>query len=232
MFSSPLSKFSKPWRITVSWITTLLVPVVLLFIALRIVASDFFLDVEYRLPHFPVDSYGFTTAQRLEYASLCLRYLNTNADIRLLADLTFENGSPLFNARELSHMEDVKAVFVPVTNIGLGLTLILFGLLLVAQRRPWRADIIAGIRRGAWLTLVLIAILGLFAALSFWTFFESFHALFFEGDSWMFLYSDTLIRLFPLQFWQDAVTWLFTIVGGLGLILVLFLRPRRKVQTS
>jgi integral membrane protein (TIGR01906 family) len=228
MPTSPLSKFSKPWSVAASWIATLLVPIVLLFFGLRIVASNFFLDVEYRLPNFPADTYGFTLEQRLEYAGLCLRYLTTSADISLLADLTFEDGSPLFNARELSHMEDVKAVFVPATNLGFGLTLVLFGLLLVAQRRPWRADVIAGIRRGGWLTLGLIAVIGIFAAFSFWTFFESFHALFFEGDSWIFLYSDTLIRLFPVRFWQDAVLWLFGIAGGLGLLLGLLLRPKGK----
>lgn len=55
----------------------------------------------------------------------------------------------------------------------------------------------------------------------FWAFFEGFHSLFFEGDSWLFLYSDTLIRLFPLRFWQD--TFLFAagiaVLGGFGLAL-------------
>jgi uncharacterized membrane protein len=53
----------------------------------------------------------------------------------------------------------------------------------------------------------------------FWAFFTGFHALFFTGDSWLFEYSDTLIRLFPLRFWQD--TFLFAaaiaVLGGLGL---------------
>jgi uncharacterized membrane protein len=28
--------------------------------------------------------------------------------------------------------------------------------------------------------------------------------MFFEGDTWLFLYSDTLIRLFPERFWLTA----------------------------
>ena len=53
----------------------------------------------------------------------------------------------------------------------------------------------------------------------FWNFFAGFHSLFFEGDSWLFLYSDTLIRLFPLRFWQDAFlsAALIALGGGLGL---------------
>lgn len=225
-----LIKLSKPWGVAASWIATLLIPVVLLFLGVRLLASEFFLDVEYRLPHFPEDTYGFTLEERLEYSNLCIQYLTTNADISLLSEQTFPDGSPLFNERELSHMEDVKAVFLPVANLGFGLTLVLFGLLLVAQRRPWRAEVIAGIRRGGWLTFGLVAAIGVFAALSFWTFFESFHAIFFEGDSWKFLYSDTLIRLFPMQFWQDAVLFLLGFTGGLGLLLGLVLRPRRSAN--
>jgi uncharacterized membrane protein len=52
--------------------------------------------------------------------------------------------------------------------------------------------------------------------------------LFFTGDSWLFLYSDTLIRLFPMRFWQDA----FLFAGALdvlgGLALGLGLLPKRK----
>jgi uncharacterized membrane protein len=53
----------------------------------------------------------------------------------------------------------------------------------------------------------------------FWNFFSAFHSLFFEGDSWIFLYSDTLIRLFPIRFWQDAFLWgaVIALAGGIGL---------------
>ena len=62
----------------------------------------------------------------------------------------------------------------------------------------------------------------------FWSFFAGFHSIFFEGDSWLFEYSDTLIRLFPLRFWQD--TFLFAaglaVAGGLGLALGIRKQPR------
>jgi uncharacterized membrane protein len=48
----------------------------------------------------------------------------------------------------------------------------------------------------------------------FFNFFTAFHHLFFTGDSWLFLFSDTLIRLFPIRFWQDA--FLFAAVIALG----------------
>ena len=54
-----------------------------------------------------------------------------------------------------------------------------------------------------------------------------FHELFFSGGSWLFLYSDTLIRLFPLPFWQDAFLFagVLDVLGGL--VLALALRPKR-----
>ena len=60
----------------------------------------------------------------------------------------------------------------------------------------------------------------------FWGLFEGFHSLFFEGDSWLFLYSDTLIRLFPLRFWQDAFLIAAIIALGGGFALGLGLRTK------
>ncbi len=53
----------------------------------------------------------------------------------------------------------------------------------------------------------------------FWNFFAGFHSLFFTGDSWLFSYSDTLIRLFPIRFWQDAFLFaaIIALGGGIGL---------------
>ena len=39
--------------------------------------------------------------------------------------------------------------------------------------------------------------------------------LLFKAGTWTFLYSDTLIRLFPERFWQDT----FLVVGGLSAVL-------------
>ena len=39
---------------------------------------------------------------------------------------------------------------------------------------------------------------------SFDSFFTRFHAVLFETGTWTFLYSDTLIRLFPIKFWADV----------------------------
>ncbi|MBI5295436.1 MAG: TIGR01906 family membrane protein [Chloroflexi bacterium] len=209
-----------------SWLVTLLTPLFLIGLAMRIMLAPWFLTVEYNMPYFPADTYGFTKEDRLRWAPYAVTYLTNGADISYLGDLTFEDGTPLYNERELSHMRDVKLV----TQGGLRawyVSLILLALLgLWAWRGDWMREFLQGLRRGGWLVIILAAGLGGFAAVAFWQFFTFFHSLFFEGDSWLFLFSDTLIRLFPMQFWQDVFIWVGAIVLGGALALAFALKPK------
>ncbi|HEU4745662.1 MAG TPA: DUF1461 domain-containing protein, partial [Anaerolineales bacterium] len=90
-----------------------------------------------------------------------------------------------------------------------------------------------GLMRGGWLMVGLAVTVGLIVVIGmvinpdvFWSFFAGFHSLFFEGDSWLFLYSDTLIRLFPIRFWQDAFLLAAVLALGGGVALALGLRAR------
>jgi len=56
---------------------------------------------------------------------------------------------------------------------------------------------------GGLLTLGLVALLGVYMLVNFDSFFVQFHEALFEGDSWRFRSSDTLIRLYPDAFWSD-----------------------------
>lgn len=199
----------------------LLTPLALLFLALRLLLTPLFLGIEYRLPGFPPDEYGFTNAERLHYAQLALQYLLNNAPRSFLGGLKFPDDSPLYTERELNHMDDVRQVVRLSLWVGRGCLIILLGLGLLSHwQKTWSAYQ-RGLRWGGWLTIGLVLLLSLGAGISFWQFFTLFHALFFEGDSWLFYYSDTLIRLFPLRFWQDAFlfTGLLMLIGGILLIL-------------
>jgi len=217
-----------------SWLITISTPLILIGLGVRLLMTPIFPNIEYRLPWFPKDDYGFTTADRLHWGPMGINYLLNNADISYLGDLKFPDGSPLFNERELSHMHDVKGVMQGFLNIWY-LTLaavILLGAW--AWRGKWLAAYRSGLMRGGWLTLVLAFTIGIIATLGasgngdmFWTFFEDFHGLFFKGDTWLFPYSDTLIRLYPLQFWQDAVLYIGIIAAVGALVLAFGLKPRR-----
>jgi integral membrane protein (TIGR01906 family) len=217
----------------ISFLTTILTPIVLLGIALRLLLSPVFLQVEYHMPGFPADDYGFTIQDRLHWAPYALDYLNNRADISYLADLRFADGKPLFNERELSHMADVKRVTKNALNV---FYLALAGLALLGlwskRGEQWQAYRL-GLRRGGWLmialagTVAVVVLVGMFLIPDlFWTFFSGFHALFFKGNSWLFEYSDTLIRLFPLRFWQDTFLFAAVIALGGGVGLWFGLRPK------
>ncbi len=211
-----------------SWLVTILLPVALTFLGLRLLLTRAFPAIEYRLPGFPADGYGFTLQDRLHWSQLSIDYLLNNADIAFLGDLNFPDGTPLFNTRELSHMHDVKNVVQPVLWVGYGVWLLILALGIWARFGGWWDKFVMGIHRGGWVTVGLVAVIGIFAGISFWQFFTVFHELFFSGNSWLFLYSDTLIRLFPMQFWQDAFLFagLLDVVCGLALALSLPLKRK------
>jgi integral membrane protein (TIGR01906 family) len=213
---------------SLSWLIALLIPIALVFLGVRLLLTPVFLQIEYRTPGFPPDDYGFSLQDRLHWSQIALQYLVNDANIDFLGDLTFPDGSPLYNARELSHMQDVKNVVQPVMIIGYAVWFVVLGLGVWAQCGIWWQDYRRGLRRGGWLTAGLVAVIAVFAATSFWRFFTDFHSLFFEGDSWLFLYSDTLIRLFPVRFWQDAflAVGLVALCGGVAM--GVGLRPKLK----
>lgn len=207
-------------------LVSLVTPLALIGTALRILLSPIFYTVEYRMPYFPADTYGFSREERLVWAGKAVEYLVNRAPIAYLGDLTFADGSPLYNARELAHMQDVKGV-VQAALLAWGAAL---GVLLVAGLAAWRGNAwgayLASLRRGGWWMIGLAWLLGGIALIGilinpdvFWQFFTLFHQVFFEGDSWLFYDSDTLIRLFPIRFWQDAFLWaaVLALGGGAGL---------------
>ena len=219
---------SPRFSLALSWFTTLLTPLAIIMIGVRLLLTPVFPEIEYRMPGFPEDSYGFTLQDRLTWSKPSIEYLINSADISFLADLKFDDGTPIYVERELSHMLDVKNVvqmLLKVWYVDLALLLLLG---VWAWRGGWLEAFRAGLRRGGLLTVGLLVALGAFAAVSFWQFFAWFHSLFFSGDSWLFEFSDTLIRLFPIRFWQDAVIYIVGLAILVGLALGFGLKPKAQ----
>ncbi len=214
-----------------SWLVTILVPIALIGLGIRALLTPVFLNVEYNMPYFPPDDYGFSKADRLKWAPYALDYLVNNADISYLGDLKFDDGTPLYNERELSHMSDVKRVTKNALNIWYISLALLLMLGIWSWRGDWTQTYRQGLMRGGWLMVGLSVAIGLIVVIGiaidpdiFWNFFAGFHSLFFTGDSWLFSYSDTLIRLFPIRFWQDAFLFAAIIALGSGIGLALGLK--------
>jgi len=173
--------------------------------------------LEYGKASFPPDDYGLSTAERTRLAETCVDYLATNADISLLADLRLPNGDLAFNERELRHMADVQAVYSRIMVAGLVAGLVLaWGVVTLAAAGQTRQRVPAALLSGSLFTLGLLVTVGLYMLTSWDQFFTTFHRVFFEGDSWTFPYSDTLIRLFPMPFWVDvAIVIVAVLIAGI-----------------
>ena len=216
-----------------SWLVTILIPLALIGLAIRVLLSPIFYQIEYNMPYFPPDEYGFSKADRLKWAPYAVNYLVNNADQSYLGDLKFDDGTPLYNERELKHMNDVHTVTQGALRIWYITLAILLSLGLWAWFGGWWNAYRLGLMRGGWLMVGLAITIGLIVVIGiainpnvFDVFFTWFHGLFFEGDSWLFLFSDTLIRLFPIRFWEDAFLWAAVIALGGGLALALGLKPK------
>ena len=207
---------------TLSVFVTVALPLLLVLINARLLMTDAYLTFAYNSPIVPEDPYGFTLEDRLELAPLALGYLFNDEGIDYLGDQTFPNGAPLYNERELSHMVDVKVVTQGLVRFGfglLGVTVLCAGVIAAASREAFLRTLI----NGSMATFGII-ILGLLAvATSFNWLFTQFHNLFFEEGTWVFYFSDTLIRLFPIEFWILAFALMFggtllqaALIGGIS----------------
>jgi integral membrane protein (TIGR01906 family) len=211
-----------PWAISLAVLVAVLVPGVLIVTGIRVLAHDTLVRAEYRRSGFPVDAYGFTTAQRIPLGLTGLHaVLPGGAGIGLLRAARLPDGKPAFNAREVRHMTDVRAWIGRFwwLQVGSLAAIALAGALLVSSRRT-RPLFPRGLRWGAVLTLAVAAAVGLVMAVSWNTFFVDFHHLFFKGDTWQFDDGDTLRRLYPDRLWVDVgiAAATFTVVTAFALL--------------
>ena len=197
-------------------------PFLLIMTSVRLLIAPWYPQVEYRMPYFPADPYGFTLADRLEWSRPSIEYLLNDAGLNYLADLRLPDGSPLYNERELSHMLDVKILVQRMTAVWVGLLVFYAAVFLWAWRGRWLPRLWGALAAGGRWTITLILCILALVAVSFNWLFTMFHRLFFSGDTWLFLYSDTLIRLFPIPFWRDAFILMGVFTIGTAVLLIVF----------
>jgi len=216
-----------------SVLIALTTPIIISVLTILVLLSPLFTNLEYRRPGFPEDSYGFTKAERLDFGNQTRRYLVSSDTLDDLRQMVFEDGEPIYIDRELSHLVDVKVVLQGVLKVFYGAVAVFVLCGLAAWKVKWLENFLIGIYQGGKLTTGIVILILFMTLISFQSLFTNFHLLFFEGDSWLFFYSDTLIRLFPVQFWQDIfiVFGILTLVGGilLGWVLPARIGNREKI---
>ena len=215
-----------------AWLIAVITLVALVLTAVRVLLVPAFLPFEYSMPGFPPDAYGFTKADRLYWSGIALDYLLNNEGIDFLGNLRFEDGKAVYNERELRHMVDVKAAIKTTLKVWFLALAALVLLGVWAWRSHWSDEYRRGLRLGGWLSVFFVAGVILIVLLSLGVFFVEFHNIFFQPGTWMFEWSDTLIRLFPERFWRDIFIYIGVICAGMGLLVVWLARPRRQSQAT
>jgi integral membrane protein (TIGR01906 family) len=211
-----------------SWLVAILVPVMLILTSVRLLVTPVFVQIEYRTPNFPADPYGFTQQDRLQWSQIALDYLLNDEGISFLEELEFEDGTQVYNARELKHMLDVKEVLRSALNVWYISIGSIFLLGVWAYWGKWMNSYQRGISRGGWITVGIIAITMVIVLIGFSVFFVFFHQVFFESGTWTFRFSDTLIRLFPQRFWRDTFIAIGLLSLAGGLLLGYAFKPKNK----
>jgi len=172
------------------------------------------------------DIAGVTGIERAELdksAGALISYWNSGEEY--ISIIVEKNGAPfaLFNAREIAHLKDVKAL-VRLDYAALAVTgLICAGYAAFAfwYRRPsHRRDLATAGFSGGIVSLGLLAVVGALALADPGGVWEQFHLMSFTNDLWLLdPRQDYLIMMFPEDFWADSVL----VVGGLTAFLAVFI---------
>jgi integral membrane protein (TIGR01906 family) len=182
----------------------LCVPLVLLFSSLYVFVTPGFVHHEYAQPGFP-PSERFAPAERTRLSDTILNYLRGRTSREAMATMRTDGGEVAMRPEEVQHIADVKAVmdgFFVVHGVALGLAL-LCGVAL--WRSPARRTLPQDLRAGVLYGAAVIAFIVVASLVNFEVFFTRFHQLFFQDESWLFWETDTLIQLYPIPLWMDAV---------------------------
>jgi integral membrane protein (TIGR01906 family) len=196
----------------------LTIPILLILgmVRLILVTADLWIPVEYQMPGFPQDAYGFSLEDRLKWSSIDVDYLLNDEEIDYFESFQLDSGEPMHNERELRHMQDVK-VLVRQSWLAfrMGFIFLIFFLLVLGGDQgydtAWES-----LHKGFLWTLLFLGVLTIAIIAAFGFLFVGFHRMFFEGETWIFSYSDTFIRLYPERFWRDVFIFLAVLTAGIS----------------
>lgn len=205
------------WQNLFKMLIILSIPPVLLLGNVYFLLSTAFISYEYKLSDFP-SSYRYPPSKRLALAKTIVGYLRDElkkSDIRGLKQ------------REISHLDDVKRLFGKVFMVQrIAAALVLLSCVILATGQSTRRQLLPAFSAGGLLTFVLLILVATVALINFSWLFTIFHRSFFVGNSWLFPPDSSLIQLFPLKLWQDALKYLIlaTITEGAILAAGRFIR--------
>jgi len=199
-------------RRTIVAAVTLAVGPLLIGSALLVLAQPWAANAAYALPGFPEPRIVLGDDERSRLAAIGTRAIQPwrPDGIETMRAARRDDGRRAFVREELDHFEDVRVVvmaFLAAAVAGLALIAVAAGL--VRDKALVRRGLIAGAR----LTVAIFAAIGALMLVGFDPFFDAFHALFFEGESWKLPNLGTARSLYPDALWA--------LMGGAMVVLVL-----------
>ena len=194
---------------------------------LYVIVNPAYPGLQYRQANFP-ESIRFTPAERTRLAETIWRYARGDISLEEMASMQTDSGQAALLPSETQHLVDVKRV-VQAFFMAHGIAL-LVAVIAIALIRNDTARLVRALYTGTAVAVGLLAVIGVSALINFDVFFTLFHSVFFESGTWTFAYEDTLIQLYPLKFWTNALLHYVVLIGALsaaeiGIAQVLVRRP-------
>ncbi len=132
---------------------------------------------------------------------------------------TFEQrvGNELvFDARERSHLADVRAVVLLALGLAVGALLVIAWAIWRRRGSPWLWRLV---ERTAAVLAVSIVVVGVAFTVAFDAAFELFHRLLFAGGTYTFdPRTDRLVQFFPERFWTETAVAVSAVALALALV--------------
>ncbi|MCL5074159.1 MAG: TIGR01906 family membrane protein [Chloroflexi bacterium] len=128
-----------------------------------------------------------------------------------------------FKPREVAHLFDVRSLIYKIGDVQLVSALYLVLFLLVGYWVPRSQPIrrtASNLLLGSGVTVLTLLAVYVFSLIDFGGLFRQFHLLSFRNDYWLLdPNTDNLIKMFPEEFWMDAVRTLALLCSGESLAL-------------
>jgi integral membrane protein (TIGR01906 family) len=202
-------------RATISVAFVLLLPLLLISTSLRALVTDRVFIVQGFRDNQVARTTGLDQQQLERIADLFVAYFEGPPGQIQTQVVVQGQSRPLFNEREVQHMEDVQALiqwFLRMQIVAAAVVAIRLGFAVLFDRAPWPLG-----RDLLWSTGLIVALVvavGVLSLIDFTELWTRFHQVAFRNDLWQLdPSSDYLIMLFPEPFWYTATIRMATTVA-------------------
>ena len=193
-----------------AFFASLLIIVSLLFSLLQLVVhNDGWLAGRYEA-YGTAQEIGIPTEDITAAFMQLIYYMDGDVDTIQLTVHEFGAEVPMYNQREIMHMEDVRTLYQAWRTLrdwGVSAAvLLIFLCILLSEKREWPRTLAKGFLWASAFLGLVIAAFGVWVAVDFNGFWLNFHYLFFDNDLWLLSYAtDRMIRICPQQLFYDIV---------------------------